>query len=154
MVMDHLRGRFATWESIRRLGAFRVGSVNLPYFMNEVRQRAPDLDIVTIPSDVDPVVAAPSLEAFVMPAERGSVVTLLHPAYSIVVPDPDPVKVPLAYGLPPNDTDWAALVNAWIDLKRRDGTIDQLYRHWILGQTSEHHNKRWSVIRNVLHWTE
>jgi Na+/H+-dicarboxylate symporter/ABC-type amino acid transport substrate-binding protein len=154
MVKDHLRGEFGTWTSIKGLGAFRVGCVNLPYFLSEVKQRAPNLNLVIVPQDVDPVVAMPSLDAFVMPAERGSVMTLLHPAFSIVVPEPDPVKLPMAYGLPPNDTDWAALVNNWIELKRRDGTIDQLYRHWILGQTSEHQTRRWSVIRNVLHWAE
>jgi Na+/H+-dicarboxylate symporter/ABC-type amino acid transport substrate-binding protein len=154
MVKDHLRGRFATWESIQQLGGFRVGSPNLQYYLSEVRDRAPNLDLVIVPDNADPVVAMPSLDAFAVPAERGSVLTLLHPAFSIVVPDPDPVKQPLAYGLPPNDTDWAALINNWIELKRKDGTIDQLYRHWILGQTSEHQHKRWSVIRNVLHWTE
>jgi Na+/H+-dicarboxylate symporter/ABC-type amino acid transport substrate-binding protein len=154
MVKDHLRGTFATWSSIDQLGAFRVGIANLPYYIGEVKQRAPNLELVIVPSDVDPVDAMPALDAFVMPAERGSALTLLHPAFTIVVPDPDPVKEPLAYGLPPGDTDWASLINNWIELKRKDGTIDQLYRHWILGQTSEHQNKRWSIIRNVLHWAE
>jgi hypothetical protein len=63
------------------------------------------------------------------------------------------VKVPLAYAIPRSDPGWAALVYNWIELKRRDGTIDGLYRHWILGQTAPHRTGRWSVFRNVLHWT-
>jgi hypothetical protein len=58
------------------------------------------------------------------------------------------------HALPRSDQDWAALVNTWIELKRRDGTIDELYRHWILGQTAQHRTGRWSILRNVLHWTE
>jgi ABC-type amino acid transport substrate-binding protein len=70
----------------------------------------------------------------------------------VVVPEPNPVKVPLAYPLPPNHTDWAELVNNWIELKRRDGTIAALFRHWIMGQGAEPRGRRWSVVRNVLHW--
>ena len=39
----------------------------------------------------------PPLDAFVATAERGSAYTLLHPEYSVAVPKPRPVKVPLAY---------------------------------------------------------
>ena len=48
----------------------------------------------------------------------------------------------------------AQFVNTWIELKRRDGTIDALYRHWILGQQAGHRQPRWSIIRDLLHWVE
>ena len=64
------------------------------------------------------------------------------------------MKVPLAYPLTPHDSDWASLVNNWIELKRRDGTLDALYRHWILGESPERQHRRWSIIRNVLHWVD
>ena len=72
--------------------------------------------------------------AYVLPAERGSVLTLLHPAYSVVVPQPDTIKLPVAYPLARSDERWVTFVNTWLELKRRDGTIDALYRHWILGE--------------------
>jgi ABC-type amino acid transport substrate-binding protein len=50
------------------------------------------------------------------------------------------------------DAALTSLVNIWIDLKRKDGTIDGLFAHWILGQDSAPSEPRWSVIRNVLHW--
>jgi hypothetical protein len=37
-------------------------------------------------------------------------------------------------------------------MKRRDGTLDALYGHWILGKTATKRAPRWSVVRNVLHW--
>ena len=37
-------------------------------------------------------------------------------------------------------------------MKRRDGTLDALYAHWILGKDTEKRTPRWSVVRNVLHW--
>jgi hypothetical protein len=67
------------------------------------------------------------------PAERGSVMTLLYPKYTVVVPEPGIVKIPLAYPVARRDHDWASFLNTWIELKRRDGTIDALYGHWIMG---------------------
>ena len=43
-------------------------------------------------------------------------------------------------------------VDVWIELKKRDGTIDALYRHWVLGQDAVSRTPRWSVARDVLHW--
>ena len=58
----------------------------------------------------------------------------MYPAYSVVVPEPGLVKVPLAYPIARHDQAFAAFVNTWIDLKKKDGTLDALYRYWILGQ--------------------
>ena len=46
-----------------------------------------------------------------------------------------------------------SIVNTWIEQKRKDGTIDELFAYWILGQESAPREPRWSVMRNVLHWT-
>ena len=70
------------------------------------------------------------------------------------MPDSDVVKMPLAYPLARHDQDWAHFINTWIELKRRDGTIDALYRHWILGQDAVPRQPRWSLIRDVLHWVD
>lgn len=152
MVRDHLRGQFDTWASIRELQGMTVGAADLPYYLTQLRDRAPNLNIELLPLEIDPMSAVPDLDAFLVPAERGSVITLLHPQFAIVVPEPEPVKVPLAYPLPPHDGDWAGVVNTWIDLKRRDGTIDQLYKHWILGQSPVQRARRWSIVHNVLGW--
>ena len=44
------------------------------------------------------------------------------------------------------------MVNTWIELKRKDGTVDELFSHWILGQDSAPKHPRWSVLHDVLHW--
>ena len=153
VVRDHLRDRFESWEAIRSLDGIRIGAPNLPYYLLELRERAPALEIEVVPADS----TADSLarfDAFVLPAERGSVWTLLHPEYTVVVPAPDLIRIPLAYPLFPDGERWETFVNTWIELKRRDGTLDRLYRHWILGQDAVRAQPRWSVVRNVLHWVE
>jgi len=52
------------------------------------------------------------------------------------------------------DQDWAYFLNTWIELKRRDGTIDALYGHWILGKQAGKRQPRWSIMRDVLHWVD
>jgi len=153
VVRDHLRDRFSTWDAIRAQGPARVGAPDVPYYVQEVRRRAPALQIEVV-AVRDMVDAFAKYDAVVLPAERGSVMTLLHPEYSVVVPQPDPVKVPLAYPLLRQGERWEAFVNTWVELKRRDGTIEKLYRHWILGQGAVRTGPRWSIIRNVLHWVE
>jgi len=45
-------------------------------------------------------------------------------------------------------------VNHWIEIRRRDGTLERLYNHWILALSPETTSPRWSVIRDVLHWVD
>ena len=62
------------------------------------------------------------------------------------------MKVPLAYPIARHDQALASFINTWIDLKRKDGTIDELFAHWILGRDATPHRRRWSVVDDVLHW--
>jgi hypothetical protein len=48
----------------------------------------------------------------------------------------------------------ATLIDTWIDLKKKDGTIGSLYDHWILGRSAAPSAPRWSIARDVLHWLE
>jgi hypothetical protein len=41
-------------------------------------------------------------------------------------------------------------VNTWIDLKRKDGTIDELFAHWITGRNAVTRQRRWSILDDVL----
>jgi hypothetical protein len=50
------------------------------------------------------------------------------------------------------DAALTSTVNTWIELKRKDDTVDELFRHWILGQDSVPKRPRWSILRDVLHW--
>ena len=146
---DHWRDRFRTWESIRELGAVRIGVPDLPTYRRVISARLPNAVIVPLRRVEDLFRPDEDVMAYVLPAERGSVLTLLHPDYSVVVPQPDTIKLPVAYPIARADTRWLTYVNTWIELRRRDGTLDALYRHWILGQNAVPSKPRWSVMRNV-----
>jgi Na+/H+-dicarboxylate symporter len=151
VVRDHLRNRFASWNAIRDVTGIRIGAPDLPYYLQVVRERAPTLSVELLPADSSPD-AITAFDAVLYPAERGSVTTLLHPEFTVIVPEPDVIKVPLAYPLFRHGEQWDSFINTWIELKRRDGTIDQLYRRWVLGQDAVPSQPRWSVVRDVLGW--
>jgi Na+/H+-dicarboxylate symporter/ABC-type amino acid transport substrate-binding protein len=154
VVLDHHRREFSTWDAIRALGPIRIGVPAIPYYVNIISQRLPDAIIETIDLGGDYVPHLWDFEAIAAPAERGSVLTLLNPQYSVVIPKPGTIRVPLIYPIARNDRTWADLVNTFINLKQKDGTIEALYDHWILGRDAAGNEPRWSIIRNVLHWVE
>ena len=156
VVKDQLREEFSSWPTIRDLGAFPVTIPDSLYYIDRVKSRAPALKLQVADTfkQIEDGLKTGTLDAVVLPAERGSVLTLLYPKYTVVVPEPGIVKIPLAYPVARRDQDWASFLNTWIELKRRDGTIDALYGHWILGKQAAKRQPRWSVIRNVLHWVD
>ena len=151
VVRDHLAAKFSDWSTIRSMGPIRLGMPTLPYYEQKVRDELKDAVVVPF-DDIDAMFQphADAVDALVLTAERGSAYTLLHPEYSVAVPKPRPFRVPLAYGVAGRDEALAATVNTWIDLKRKDGTIDELFAHWILGRDQNEKAPRWSVIDNVL----
>jgi ABC-type amino acid transport substrate-binding protein len=154
VVKDHLREEFSSWANIRDLGDFPVAIPDLPYFIDRVKARAPALKLQVVDSfnKIEEGLQKGAFDAVALAAERGSVLTLLNPKYTVVVPEPGIVKIPLAYPVARRDPSWTYFLNTWIELKRRDGTIDALYGHWILGKQTSKRRPRWSIIRNVLHW--
>jgi Na+/H+-dicarboxylate symporter/ABC-type amino acid transport substrate-binding protein len=156
VVKDHLRDQFSSWTAIRELGGFPVALPNLLYYIDKVKSRAPALKLAPLDStnQIEDSLKRETFEAVVMPAESGSVMSLLYPKFTVVVPEPEIVKIPLAYPVARRDQYWAHFINTWIELKRRDGTIDALYGHWILGKQAGKRQPRWSIMRNVLHWAD
>ena len=151
VVLDYRRSAFASWDDVRAAGALRVGAPVTPYYIGFLRERLPSATIVPF-SSVEPMFGHvdPPLDALVLTAERGSAYTLRHPEYSVVVPKPNPAKIPLAYVIAGQDDAMATVVNTWIDLKRKDGTIDELFAHWITGRNAVPHQRRWSILDDVL----
>ena len=92
------------------------------------------------------------LDAMVFSAEAGSAWSLRYPTYTVVIPQPDVLKAPMAYPLARGDREFAAFLELWIELKKQDNTIAALYDYGILGQNAVPKTPRWSVVRNVFHW--
>jgi Na+/H+-dicarboxylate symporter len=155
LVPDHRREEFSTWEAVRALGPVRIGVPPVSSLAEKLRSEAPRATTVAFDS-LEQIFGDPGVgaDAFLVSAERGSIWTLLHPDYSVVVPRPGPVTAPIAYPIANHDREFADFVNTWIELKRKDRTIAALFDYWILGRVGQQAAPRWSIVRDVLHWVD
>jgi ABC-type amino acid transport substrate-binding protein len=155
LVEDGDRGRFESWSAIGEAGPLTVAVPDLPYYVEKIRELIAGVTIRPL-EELAPLLASGTVgvDAIALPAERGSAWTLIYPRYTVVVPEPTRIRMPLAYPLGRNDQAFASFINTWLELKRKDGTIDALYQHWILGKSAERPARRWSIIRDVLHWVD
>jgi ABC-type amino acid transport substrate-binding protein len=154
VVLDYRRGEFATREALSKLKAPRLAILNVPYFVAFARERMPQAELVTVNSPEEFFRSNDkNLDGFIYTAEEGSAWSLLYPQYTVVVVPPA-ISIPLSYPVAHNDEDLADYVNVMLDLKKRDGTLKELYDYWVFGQFATRAQPRWSVIRNVLHWVK
>ncbi|MBW2385977.1 MAG: transporter substrate-binding domain-containing protein, partial [Deltaproteobacteria bacterium] len=153
IVRDHEREKFGSRESVQNLRSPTIAVPDSPYYAAKLRRYLPDANLVVVNSPRDFFGADEgTFDALLYTAESGSAWSLIYPAFTVAVPQPDILKVPLAYAVRRGDERMVELLSTWIELKHRDRTIDDLYRHWILGRVSDQSQKRWSVIANVLGW--
>ena len=64
------------------------------------------------------------------------------------------VALPLFYAVGQRDVEMRDFLEHWLTLRKKDGTLQQHYDHWILGKIRHPSEPRWSVIRNVLGWVD
>ena len=155
IVADHRRDEFESFEAVRRHAAPKIGIPDSPYYIALVRERLPDAKLLPLASPRAFFSGeAGELDALVYGAEAGSAWTLVYPSYAVVVPLPNPIAIPLAYPMPRGQGEMVDFVNTWLELKRADNTIDELFEHWILGKAAGRKGPRWSVVRDVLGWMD
>jgi Na+/H+-dicarboxylate symporter len=155
VVPDHLKDDFSSIESIRKRGGFGLGIPTGSYFAHEIQDSVPLARIVQLESTRHFFENPPELmDALLTSAEGGAAWTLIYPDYTVVNPKSRPIKIPVSYPYAGPDLRFEEFLEHWIQLKRKDGTVEDLYDYWALGRGARVHEPRWSVIRDVLHWLE
>ena len=94
----------------------------------------------------------PELDGFLLPAESGAAWSLIHPEFTVVVPQPDPVELPVAFGVARDADELLAIVDEWVVFANSEGISRRAYEYWILGRGADTSRRRWSILRNVLGW--
>lgn len=155
MVRDHDRRNFLTREQIDANSDLRVAFPNERYYLSRAKQYLPNAQIIPIGSiDTFLEAEAGEFDALFFAGEVLGAYSLVNPQFGVVVPKPSFATVPAAYLLPLGEPEWHDTVNSWIALKRSDGTVQALVDYWILGRDVAAKEPRWSVARDVLHWTD
>jgi ABC-type amino acid transport substrate-binding protein len=153
VVPDHMRDIYSNIEELKQRD-ITIALVSSHYFKSRINQVLPKAKIVVLDSAeeffVDDKHGAAVL---VVSAEEGAAYTYRYPRYT-VVRTPRSAKIPASYALPKGDFEMVDFISNWVDLKRSEGTTDQLYQYWMLGGVTEKKESRWSIIRDVLHWVD
>ena len=153
IVPDYNRNKFKSKKSILSQDSLRIGISN-PYFQRKFAPFLPNAEIIKLTSprafftnkDLD-------IDAYLFTAESGGAWTIIYPEFSVAIPQPTIVKIPMSYPLPKDDN-WMLFVNTWIELKQKDGTLDRLFSHYIEGKGANIKEPRWSIMKDVLHWVK
>jgi ABC-type amino acid transport substrate-binding protein len=155
LVPDHRREEFSSREAIKAHKSLRVGMPDVPYYEKALSSYLPGAEIVVLDSpraflkgEVD------DLDAFLFSAEAGSAWTLVYPGFTVAIPKPDVVSIPMSHAVRRDDAEWLAYLDVWLELKKKNGTVDELFQRWILGQEAKQGGPRWCVIRDVLGWVD
>jgi len=157
IVQDYLRDDFRTWADIRKLKGLRIAVSDNPTSLGFLKRLIPTATAVPYKDapELEQLLAtgAPGVDAVGMFAEEAAAWTILYPRFSFVPPTP-PVFVPTGYAVARGDTDLLLYLNTWLLSAKLDGTIDSLYRYWMLGQVEATQPPRWSVVHDVLGWLD
>jgi Na+/H+-dicarboxylate symporter/ABC-type amino acid transport substrate-binding protein len=156
IVQDYRREEFGSWEKIRSMRNIRIAIPDTASVRNLLSRLAPNATPVLMKErkDMDRILAAGAkdVDAIGGFAEEDAAWTIRYPSFSLVIPKPT-LLVPAGYAVARGNTALLLYLNAWLLNAKLDGTVDSLYRYWMLGQVKQTQPPRWSVIRNVLGWT-
>ena len=155
-VPDYKADQFTKYSELvdRRL---KIGIAGIPYYTKTAVRLFPKSEFVILDS-LDTYLddrKKQEVDAILTTAEGGSFMSLLYPGFSVVIPEGlEDFKIPMAYPVRMNGSSFMRFLNTWIELKKKDGTIDRFYDHWILGRDVEQKEPRWCIARDVLHWID
>ena len=154
LVPDHQRNRFYEMDAVAKMQGLSVAFMETAYLEERIRQRLPLAEVRYVTSPLRFIRdQGETFDVMVMTAQKAAAWSLLYPEYSVVVPTIT-AKLPLALPVPYKEQAWADYIELWINLSRKNGTIDALYDRWVLGKQGATSQRRWSMIRDVLHWVD
>jgi ABC-type amino acid transport substrate-binding protein len=154
VVLDHEREEFSNMEKLREREELTIAMISTHYFENRLRRLLPDVQVVYLTSAEEFFSTdGHGADALMLSYEEGVAYSYRYPRFTVVRTDRQG-GLPAAYPLPKGDIETVEFMNNWIELKRGEGTIDELYQYWMLGGLSQANKPRWSVIRDVLGWVD
>ena len=157
IIRDHHRNDYLNWKEISgKQESFTIAVENNTSNISKLSSALPNATIVPIRSMQEQIRMLENnldgVDAIIDLAEEGAAVTLLYPAYTLVVPKPV-IREPVVYAVAYDNEELLLAINAWLLNEKSYGTVDMLYDHWMLGDAMKRDKlPRWSIFRNVLKW--
>ena len=154
-VRDERRHDFASLDAIRAQRGLTIGiPVALDFMQERIRNYLGPVDakFVSLPTPRDFFEGRrPEVDALFTRAEVGSAWSLLHPEFTVVVPQPVVFKAPAGVAMSrAHSADLAAFVDDWLVIQMASGTVQRAHEYWVLGRGAEQKRRRWSILEDVL----
>jgi ABC-type amino acid transport substrate-binding protein len=157
IVRDHRRSVFRTWRTIREMPQLRVAVSGGSVIRSHVERFLPSATVVPLESvaEIEAILGnlESDIDAIVRYAEEAAAWSIRFPHYSFITPSPT-VFVPAGYAVASGNLSLLEYLEIWLLNAEASGTLDALYRYWMLGEVRESQPPRWSVIRDVLGWID
>jgi Na+/H+-dicarboxylate symporter len=155
IVEDHRREDFNTEAALMKQKNLRIGIEGNEYYTEKLQDYLPDAELVILDSPREFFRREKGdLDALMLSAETGSSWCLIYPEFTVAVPHPKIRAVPMAFAVRFGDREMAEFLGTWIELKKNDRTIKNLFDYWIGGKKVGATGKRWSIIHDVLGWVD
>jgi len=158
VVKDHRRAEFSTRKKILAQKSLTIAYAGAVEYIRPAIERALPGDdfnwvkIRNIRSFFEQ--ADESMDALLVDVEIGTAWTLLHPQFTVVIPQAAQLKMPSGFAVARGQSDFSALLGRWVLAKQSTGEIQAAYDYWILGGGAEKKPPRWSIGKDVLGWLE
>jgi len=154
-VRDERRHDFASLDAIRAQRGLTIGvPVALDFMQERIRNYLGPVDakFVSLPTPREFFEGRrPEVDALFTRAEVGSAWSLLHPEFTVVVPQPVVFKAPAGVAMSrAHSADLAAFVDDWLVIQMASGTVQRAHEYWVLGRGAEQKRRRWSILEDVL----
>ncbi len=146
-------GNFLDMNAIREMQNLKVASFKDPVLEPFLRRVFPFADQEVVP-DYESLATRPDIDAAVWTSCQAKSFASAHKGFTAVRPRNLNEVMVFGYYLPPDSDQMQRFVKHWIDLRRRDGSLKRLADYWIEGKPPVDLAPRWSVMRNVLGWTD
>jgi Na+/H+-dicarboxylate symporter len=155
IVADHRRNEFQEWDKIREMKQLRIAVQKgraAQAFLARVLPNAIPV-VFEGKKELEKILAAGAtdVDAIVAGAEEGAAWTIRYPQFNLVTPAPA-LLFPFGYAVARGNSDLLLYLDTWLLNAEGAGTVNALYKYWMLGHVKKTQPPRWSVIRNVLGW--
>ena len=150
---DHRREEFSDLDAVARRDGLRIAVLRGSAYEEIMPQILPRARMIRLDSEKD-FFNGENAEAFLTTAEEGAPWTLLYPAYCVALLGPRAgMKFLHAYPVAKrSDDSFLRFVEGMLDMQRAHGELERKYDYWVLGQNPFKERRRWSMIRDLLHW--
>ena len=154
ITLDYQRDVYASLDAIRQLESPRIAVFNEREWIDMLKVRLPNAEVIPINSFLEFVNAPPGrFDAHFTGYDRALAYSIAYPQFAAVVPTPDFGSIPLGLAVPVGEESLRDLANSIVEVGTANGVFQEKLDYWIRGEGAQREREpRWSIGRNVFGW--